>query len=341
MEIRGTLTADSVLGDEDRLARWSHLAWTCFEALDRAWTPAVAEVRTEMVGLVRAVAVGARLKEPDLATGRVEWFRRLARSRGWTGGRSDRILDCLRKSCPEPDWLEVLPERLAPESKEDPTGAVELDGAAAGFHECLRDGDRHGAMRQVESLLDRGMTVREIFLDVFLPSQREFGRLWELGEISVAEEHFATAATQFAMSTMYQRMFSGKRTGRRVLVACAPGELHEIGTRMAADLFELDGWDSVYLGSDNSSSRLRGELRSHSPHLVVLGCTLVESIPALEGLLRTSLRTNPEIPVMVGGPPFNRAPGLWARLGAGAMAPSLEEALHLGLELVQGRSVTP
>lgn len=339
MPIRGTLTADPFLGEEDRLARWSSLAWMCFEALDRAWTPAMAEVRAEMAGLVRALAVGARLKEPDLARGHLEWFRRLARSRGWSGGRSDRILDCLRKSCPESDWLEVLPDGFAPESHDDPLGRPELEGPATQFHRLLREGDRQGAMRLVESLLEEGMTVREVFLDVFLPSQREFGRLWETGEISIAEEHFATASTQFAISSMYQRLFAGKRTGRRVLVACAPGELHEIGTRMAADLFELDGWDSVYLGSDNSATRLASDLRSHAPHLVVLGCTLVESLPALEGLLRTSVKICPEVPVMVGGPPFSRAPGLWSRLGAAAMAPSLEGALELGRELVRSRSV--
>ena len=52
-----------------------------------------------------------------------------------------------------------------------------------------------------------------------------------------------------ALSQLYPLIFGQKRRGKRVLVACVGSELHEIGARMVADLFEYQGWDSIYLGA--------------------------------------------------------------------------------------------
>ena len=92
--------------------------------------------------------------------------------------------------------------------------------------------------------------MRDVYLHVFQRSQYEIGRLWQSNQISVAQEHLCTAATQLIMSQLYPFIFGTERRNRRVVAACVGGDLHEIGIRMVADFFEMDGWDTFYLGAN-------------------------------------------------------------------------------------------
>jgi len=96
----------------------------------------------------------------------------------------------------------------------------------------------------------KGFLYKELYLKVSQRTQREVGRLWQLNRISVAQEHFCTGATQQIMAFLYPHLFRGGSKARRVLVACVGKELHEIGARMVADFFELEGWDSYFIGAN-------------------------------------------------------------------------------------------
>ena len=48
---------------------------------------------------------------------------------------------------------------------------------------------------------------------------------------------------------MYPLLVSSERRNRTLLCACPGTELHEMGARMVADIFENDGLDSIYLGA--------------------------------------------------------------------------------------------
>ena len=98
--------------------------------------------------------------------------------------------------------------------------------------------------------VEQGSPVKDIYQRVFQPTQHEIGRLWQTNQISVAQEHYCTAATQLAMAQLYPYTFSAERSGRRLVAACVSGELHEIGARIVADLFEMAGWDTYYLGAN-------------------------------------------------------------------------------------------
>ncbi len=59
-------------------------------------------------------------------------------------------------------------------------------------------------------------TARRLYLDLFQPAQRELGRLWLLRKIGVAQEHFASAATQRLISARRPALFAGAEpSGRR------------------------------------------------------------------------------------------------------------------------------
>ena len=66
----------------------------------------------------------------------------------------------------------------------------------------LTAGDRRKAIAAIEDGRAAGLDLRTIYLSVLQPALREVGRLWECGEMTVAQEHLATAITQTVMSRL-------------------------------------------------------------------------------------------------------------------------------------------
>jgi MerR family transcriptional regulator, light-induced transcriptional regulator len=91
-------------------------------------------------------------------------------------------------------------------------------------------------------------TPDESFFQVLAPALVEVGERWASGGVSVAQEHLASSTVRAAL----QKLLSDQRAdvhGTAVL-ACAPGERHEIGLLMLAVLLRSDGWQVAYLGAD-------------------------------------------------------------------------------------------
>ena len=138
------------------------------------------------------------------------------------------------------------------------------------YLDLLLHGDRNQAGRLILNKAEDGMHVKDIYLHVFQPTQYEIGRLWQTNRIGVAQEHFCTAAAQTIMSQLYPFVFSAHKTGRRLAAACVGGELHEIGARMLADFFEMDGWDTYYLGANTPSDAVVRTILDRETHLLCL-----------------------------------------------------------------------
>jgi MerR family transcriptional regulator, light-induced transcriptional regulator len=208
-------------------------------------------------------------------------------------------------------------------------------GLAQSYLDALLAGDRRAASALVLDAVAGGLPLEDVYLEVFQVTQQELGRLWQMNRISVAEEHYCTAATQLVMSLLYPFIFSTKRAGRRIVVACVAEELHEIGARMVADLFEMKGWDSFYLGANTPTDGVVSTVVARRPHVVALSATMSRHVAAVASLVR-AIRARPEaapVPIIVGGRPFNLAPALVRQVGADGSARSAKEALALGHDL--------
>ncbi|WP_051341047.1 cobalamin-dependent protein [Azospirillum halopraeferens] len=221
-----------------------------------------------------------------------------------------------------------LPPLIAPD-------APHADLASA-YLEALLEGDRRRAATLVVDRVEAGLPVRDVYLHVFQPAMREVGRLWQTGRISVAHEHFATAATQAVMGMLYPRIFSGHRIGRTLVATCISGEQHEIGIRMVADFFEMDGWDTYYVGANTPTPAILRTVRERRADVLAVSATITGHIGAVADLVR-ALRAEAAAPppyVLVGGYPFNIDSDLWHKVGADAFAGAADEAVRIAGRLV-------
>jgi signal transduction histidine kinase len=230
--------------------------------------------------------------------------------------------------------------RTLPEASTDLPSVLDGDDALTGlakrYLQALLRAERHEASRLILDAVQAGVAVADIYLQVFQRCQREVGRLWQLKQITVAQEHYCTAATQLAMSQLYPSLFALPKNGRRLAAASVDGELHEVGLRIVTDLLESDGWDTLYLGANLPTGGVVQAIEQHRPDLLVISVTMAFHLPAVERLIALvrSSEAGPGVKVMVGGYPFNVDPELWRRVGADGHAGDAGEALDVAKRLL-------
>ncbi len=196
--------------------------------------------------------------------------------------------------------------------------------------------DRDLAHRLILDAVGAGVTIEDLYLHVFQQSLRELGQLWELNQVTVAQEHYCTAATQLIMSQLYPMICGARKQGRAMIATCVGGELHEIGVRMLADLLELNGWDTHYLGANTPTPSLLHLLEDRPVDLVAISATLSSHIRMVADVIEAvrASEVARHVKLLVGGQAFNVDPGLWRALGADGYAADGREGVMLANRLV-------
>lgn len=195
---------------------------------------------------------------------------------------------------------------------------------------------RQVANQMILDAVNSGTRIKDIYLFVFQRAQHEIGRLWQMNKLSVAQEHYCTAATQMIMSQLYQHIFTTEKNGRTMVATCVEGDYHEIGARMVADFFEMEGWDTIYLGANVPTQSILQMLAEKQADLIVISATMTFHVRAVRELIK-SIRTTDStknVKIMVGGYPFNIEPELWREIGADAYSSNADEAVAVAEKLV-------
>jgi len=295
--------------------------------------------------LAAALAAG----EPRLFTERVLWSRKTFAARG----QSDRLLrvsieslrDVLANSLPknaQPVCAAYLEAALQALTGPAPAvDAAELDPKhphgrlALEYLQLTLEGRASEAVRMLRQAVLDGLAVKSAYVDVLLPAQREIGRLWHADEISIAEEHLVTATTRDAMAVLLHTAQPVPANGATLVAACVPGNIHDIGVCALTNLFQLDGWRTIYLGADVPISDLPSSVEFFQADLVLLGSTLSTHIlPAGKAIKKIREDLDRPVTVLVGGAAFNEAPELWRTMGADGYAADFDAALAFGAKLL-------
>lgn len=202
---------------------------------------------------------------------------------------------------------------------------------------ALLERDRERAQQIVFDALAQGVRIQDLHHHVITPAQTEIGRMWQTGEVHVAEEHLGSRIVEDVLAQLRTRMQRGSSTHRVVLLASVSGNLHDIGLRIVADQFEMNGWRSLFLGANmpiadlaQAASEIRPDLIALSVGLPINLRSAAETIAALRSAL-------PETKILVGGRPFAMISELWRDVGADGCAGSAEEAVRVGGELAEAR----
>jgi MerR family transcriptional regulator, light-induced transcriptional regulator len=155
-------------------------------------------------------------------------------------------------------------------------GPARHDGPAdeaAALAAALDQFDEPAAHAVLDRLLST-LTVETVLRDVVLPYLRALGDRWERGEVSVAQEHFASNVIRGRLAGLARGWGHGH--GPRAILACVPDELHDIALLAFGIVLNRNGWRIEYLGANTPLDDLIDMAGAQRPDLVVLAGTRPE-----------------------------------------------------------------
>lgn len=289
--------------------------------------------------------------DPNLFTDRLAWSRAAMNARGISSDDLDNCLDVLRAVIAEHledesgsrvlSCIDQAISSLATQGKPlDPflDPGIELDRLALHYIQTVVAGNVLPGMQLVLDAVAHGVSVQDAFIRVLLPAQKEVGRLWHLNELSVSEEHLVSQTTQRLMTALANQAERKADNGLTAIAGAVAGNIHDIGIRAIAYLLELEGWRTLYLGSDVPQVELPNTVDAYKADVLLLSVALTTQLQATSRAIEL-VRRQSEYPVkiLLGGNALAEHPGLWREIGADGYAVDAQSALDTGLELVTGR----
>ncbi|HEX2963015.1 MAG: B12-binding domain-containing protein [Bacteroidota bacterium] len=169
---------------------------------------------------------------------------------------------------------------------------------------CLLEGDKPKCSAIVAHLIENKVDPKELYERLFQRSLERVGKLWENNKICGATEHMATTITECLMSYTYPVVSAPEKIGKKVIVACVPKEFHQVGAKMVADVFELQGWEAYCLGANTKETELFKLINEKQPDLLALSMSLYLNVVRLTDMIESVKKEFPQLEIIVGGQAF-------------------------------------
>jgi len=210
---------------------------------------------------------------------------------------------------------------------------------AQDFEAALLRGDQRTALAVMNRAMDAGHSLVDVEMHIIQSALYQIGEKWQANQISVAQEHMATAIVQMVMPMGLLRSPLPEQIGKTVLLACVEGNQHAVGLSMVSDAFSLAGWQVQYLGADVPTRALVAQIIASQPDLVGLSVSFPQQLrmaKAVIGLLNEAMgRQRPA--VMIGGLAVNRFGQLATVLGADASSLDARTAVACADQMVAAK----
>ena len=210
---------------------------------------------------------------------------------------------------------------------------VSLDDLRDRYLQAQLAGDRRKAVQLVvEDGLLRGVTIGDLQHHVIQAAQHQIGVLWQRNEVTIAQEHMATAISQLTLAALYERASVSARNGKKVVIACVEGELHDLPARLVADYLDLAGFDVRYLGADVPHDHLVAMVVTEQPDLIGLSVTMSFNVGAAKTAVQR-LRAATTAPLFIGGHATTWSTNLVTELGVASSGNSPAELVAVARQL--------
>jgi methanogenic corrinoid protein MtbC1 len=293
--------------------------------------------------LAAAIEIGSL--EPFLDY--VRWTRRVLEPRGISVGFLREALDDIRVALYEclpaqdsntpsvylKEAVQALQARTGPSDKPNADNPLALEESV--YVQAILQGNRKAALAVAFESLRKNPDVIDTYVHVLQSAMYEVGRRWEANRITVAEEHMATAITQYVLSQLYARLEpSGTQRGKAVITG-VQGELHQVGANIVADALEADGWDVRFLGTNTPPAGVLQAIDQHGATLFGISATMLFSVPAVISLVsQVKERMGARCPkILLGGSAFRASPQLIEEVGVEGWAGDVRTAIALARSL--------
>jgi MerR family transcriptional regulator, light-induced transcriptional regulator len=290
---------------------------------------------------------------PTLFTEQLRWLKVLCAARGVSDEDLQLNLTCMSEELtarlPEQAAKLVTPllvlasEHLANAPSTTPSH-LEAEAphinTARQFLLAVLEAREQDAVQLLMAAYAGGTSIAELHEHVLCKVQREIGRMWQMGEANIAEEHLCTGIVTTVMALMRANAPRAKPNGRRVITATVSNETHALGIQLVTQAFEAEGWNVISLGVDTPAGAIADAARDFGCDAIALSVNIVLYVRQTAELI-AALRAHPttaNIPILVGGQPFNLVDDLWQVVGADGYARTAMSSPAVAAKLVNDRA---
>ena len=172
------------------------------------------------------------------------------------------------------------------------------------FLNLLITGNRSKCSELAINYLKNDVSIKVLYENIIKNALYEVGELWEYNKISVATEHLASAIVEGILNELYFKIISNDRINKTVIVSCVESEFHQIGIKMINDLFEMNGWNSYFLGANTPINELISFAKTIKPDIFAISLSIYFHLPILEKMIPMIRSEFPILPILVGGQAF-------------------------------------
>jgi len=332
---------------------WHRLS-THHEQLERRFgSDAEALWHDHLAQRLNELSAAIAVEDCQLFASKLAWSRSAALARGLTTDELDQSLMALHDAIADELTGELedtdvsaaqhyVNKAIGIISKSATTVGKPLDAGsplnqlALQYIQAVVAGNVLQGMQIVADEVEHGLSISDALLKVLLPAQTEVGRLWHINALSVSEEHLVSYTTQRLMATLVTTAVHKPDNGYTAVAGAVSGNVHDIGIRAITYLMELEGWRTIYLGSDIPRNELPGALDGFEADVLLLSVALTSQLAETTKTI-ADIRSNCPRPVkvLVGGNGLSESTELWQQIGADGYTTDANSALQLALEMAR------
>lgn len=171
------------------------------------------------------------------------------------------------------------------------------------FYNNLVDGNKDKCSEIVQSLLDEGTDLKDIYVELFQTALYKIGKLWDHNELTIPEEHMATQITESLISKFAPS--SPVHAKRKAIVTCIDKEFHDLGARMVSHIFELANWRTYFLGASVPAKEMIKFTKQVDPDVIALSFGLYLNLGRFLEVVDHLTKFFPHKKIIVGGQGLN------------------------------------
>lgn len=202
------------------------------------------------------------------------------------------------------------------------------------FESSLLQGDHKSASLIIDEALKKGFNLIEIEVLLIEPAMYEIGCMWQQNQVSIAQEHLATATALTLMAHYFTQASLKPLNGKKAILACVETNEHMLGLNMISDALQMNGWEVQFLGANTPTKSFVEHVIQNKTNIVGLSISFSYQLMAAREIiqsLREAFPTNcPKL--VIGGNAVNRYPEMFKSIGADL---SIKDALSVTKQLAQ------
>lgn len=187
---------------------------------------------------------------------------------------------------------------------------------------------QEGADELVQLALKEGIPPDEILKDGLVAGMARVGEKFKRNEIYLPDVLISAKAMTAGMEHLRPYFLSGDiKHKARIVMGTVTGDLHDIGKKIVAMIFEGGGWEVIDCGVDVAAESFIEAIDRYSPHAVGLSALLTTTMVSMEHLTKEIKSAHPKVLVIIGGAPVTDE--FAKRIGADMYSPDPQGALEL------------